>query len=125
MPQDSTLVAHVNGLTSLTNRIYADLTRSLQMYDDMFKKYNPARRRRCRETLINLPLRRICSVPYFVIVHKSHMKMVGAASLTLPVRPAPANERNRRRRAGARGNPLDALQIRQVTCGGPAGLAID
>ncbi|XP_046644762.1 BAI1-associated protein 3-like isoform X1 [Daphnia pulicaria] len=56
VPSDANLVTAINGLTVLTNRVYADLTRSLQIYDDVFQ--------------------RIGNVSYFNIVYKSHMKMI-------------------------------------------------
>ena len=40
VPSDANLVTTVNGLTVLTNRVYADLTRSHQIYDDVFQRYN-------------------------------------------------------------------------------------
>lgn len=88
VPTDANLVTVINGLTVLTNRVYADLTRSHQIYDDVFQRY-------CLRT-INAPLRtrrtsvltryivfllfprncRIGNVSYFNIVYKNHMKMV-------------------------------------------------
>lgn len=38
VPAEASLTTHINGLTVLTNRVYADLTRSLQLYDDLFQK---------------------------------------------------------------------------------------
>ncbi|XP_032788446.2 BAI1-associated protein 3 isoform X1 [Daphnia magna] len=56
VPTDANLVTVINGLTVLTNRVYADLTRSHQIYDDVFQ--------------------RIGNVSYFNIVYKNHMKMI-------------------------------------------------
>lgn len=39
VPSDANLVTTINGLTVLTNRVYADLTRSLQIYDDVFQRF--------------------------------------------------------------------------------------
>ena len=39
VPSDANLVTTITGLTVLTNRVYADLTRSLQIYDDVFQRF--------------------------------------------------------------------------------------
>lgn len=39
VPADTNLISAINGLTVLTNRVYADLTRSHQIYDDVFQRY--------------------------------------------------------------------------------------